>query len=78
MLAITYFLIAHPLVAVGLAILVLLCVYNVLRRQARTALGLWLLAVVVLVYIYAKAAAGIVEPPPSTRTPAAAAEGRRE
>jgi len=56
MVAITYFLIGNPLVALGLAILILLCIYNVLRRQVRTAMGLWLLIIVVFVYVYAHSA----------------------
>lgn len=52
MLTITYYMIANPLIALGLAILIVLFLYNTLRRQARIALGLWLLMVVVFVYIY--------------------------
>ena len=56
MLSITMYLMSHPLVAIGLGILVLLCIYNVLRRQVRVAMGLWLLMLVVLFYIYMQAA----------------------
>ena len=54
MLSITNFLIANPMVAMGLIILVALCIYNVLRRQARVAMGSWLLILVVLFYIYSQ------------------------
>ena len=52
MLPITTYLLGNPLVAIGLGILVLLCIYNVLRKQVRVAMGLWLLVFVVLFYIY--------------------------
>ena len=56
MLPITYYLIANPLIAIGLAILVVLCIANVLRRRVRTALGLWLVILATLVYVYMQAA----------------------
>jgi hypothetical protein len=48
----TLYLIANPLIGIGLGMLGLLCVYNILRRQGRVAMGLWLLIVVVLFYVY--------------------------
>ncbi len=42
------------MIAMGLIILVVLCIYNVLRRQARVAMGSWLLILVVLFYIYSQ------------------------
>lgn len=45
------FLAANPLVAVGLGILAVLCVHNLLRRQVRVAVSLWLLIVVTLFFI---------------------------
>ena len=56
MLPITYYLIANPLIACGLAILVVLCIANVLRRRVRIAIGLWLVILVTLVYVYMQAA----------------------
>lgn len=55
MLPITYYLIGNPFIALGLAILVLVCIYNILRRQVRVAAGLWLLIIVVLLYSYVQA-----------------------
>ena len=55
MLSITYYLMGNPLIAAGLVILVLLCIYNILRRQVRVASGLWLVIVVVLLYVYVQA-----------------------
>jgi hypothetical protein len=54
MLPITLYLIENPLVAIGLGMLMALCVYNVLRRQVRVAMGLWVLMLVVLFYIYSQ------------------------
>ena len=54
MLQITLYLIENTLVAMGLAILVALCIYNVLRRQVRVALAAWLLILVVLFYIHSQ------------------------
>ena len=54
MLPITLYLIDNPLVATGLGILIALCVYNVLRRQVRVAMGLWVLMLVVLFYIHSQ------------------------
>ena len=54
MLSLTNYLIANPMIAMGLVILILLCIYNVLRRQARVAMGSWLLILVVLFYIYSQ------------------------
>ncbi len=48
----TLYMIANPLIGIGLGMLGLLCVYNILRRQGRVAMGLWLLIVVVLFYVY--------------------------
>ena len=58
MLPITYFLIANPFIALGLIILIALCVYNVFRRQLRIAIGLWALIIVVLFYIHLQARQG--------------------
>ena len=55
MLLIAYYLMGHPLVAVGLGILFLVCIHNILRRQVRIAAGLWVLIIVVLLYIYVQA-----------------------
>jgi hypothetical protein len=54
MLSITLYLIANPMIALGLIILVVLGIYNVLRRQASMAMGSWLLILVVLFYIYSQ------------------------
>lgn len=62
MFLVTNYLLAHPPVALGLAILVLLCIYNILRKQARVAMGLWLVVMVVLFYVYRQAVA--VDPTP--------------
>ena len=59
MLPITYFLIANPFIALGLIILIALCIYNVFRRQVRVALGLWALIIVVLFYIHIQAGQGM-------------------
>ena len=48
----TLYLIANPLIGIGLGMLGLLCVYNILRRQGRVAMGMWLLIIVVLFYVY--------------------------
>lgn len=50
--AFTQFLIANPYIAIGLAILVALLVHNLLRRQVRTALTLWLIIAVVVLYAW--------------------------
>jgi len=55
MLLIAYYLMDHPLVAVGLGILFLVCIHNILRRQVRIAAGLWVLILVVLMYTYVQA-----------------------
>ena len=49
---ITLYLIANPLIGLGLGLLALLCAYNALRRQGRIAMGMWLAVVVVLFYVY--------------------------
>ena len=49
---ITLYLIANPLIGIGLGLLVLLSSYNALRRQGRIAMGMWLAVVVVLFYVY--------------------------
>ena len=54
--SITYYLIGNPLVALGLALLILLCIYNVFRRQTRVAMGLWFLITIVLFYVHAQVA----------------------
>ena len=48
----TLYMIANPLLGIGLGMLGLLCVYNILRRQGRVAMGMWLLIIVVLFYVY--------------------------
>ena len=48
----TLYLINNPFIALGLALLSLLTAYNVLRRQQRVAMGLWLTVVAVLFYVY--------------------------
>lgn len=73
MLAITYYLIGNPLVALGLALLILLCFYNVLRRQTRTAFSLWLVIVVVFIYVYVQAAEQARRYAPQDRTSTAPA-----
>ena len=57
MLPITLYLIGNPLIAVGLALLILLCITSVLRRQVRSAIGLWVLILVCFLYVYLQAAA---------------------
>lgn len=49
---VTLYLIANPLIGIGLGLLVLLCGYNLLRRQTRIAMGLWLIIVAVAFYVY--------------------------
>ena len=49
---ITYYLIGHPLIALGLAMLAILCVVSVLRRQVRTAIALWALVFMTFLYVY--------------------------
>ena len=51
------YLIANPFLGVGLSLMVLLCVYNALLRRSRVALGLWLVAVVVMFYVYVQVSA---------------------
>lgn len=63
MLPITLYLIDNPMVAVGLVILIALCIVNVLRRQARVAMGAWLLVLVVLFYIHTQAKRPAFEAP---------------
>jgi hypothetical protein len=46
------YLIANPFLGIGLVLLGLLCVYNALRRQSRVAMGMWLVMVVVMFYVY--------------------------
>ena len=54
--SITYYLIANPLIALGLGLLVLTCIYSVVRRQIRSAMGLWFLIIIVLFYIHVQLA----------------------
>jgi hypothetical protein len=63
MLDITQYLIANPLVGIGLGILVLLCIYNVLRRQMRVAVGIWLVVLAVLFYVHRQAAQAYADMP---------------
>lgn len=69
MLDITQYLIANPLIALGLGILVALCVYNLLRREMKVAIGMWLAILAVLFYVHVQAAAryadeqDLVQPP---------------
>ena len=65
MLPVTYYLMANPLVGVGFALLILLCVYNVFRRQVRIALGLWLLIIIVLFYIKLQVGEDDIDGPPT-------------
>jgi hypothetical protein len=51
------YLIANPFIGVGLALLVLLCAYNLFRRKPRVAMGLWLVTVVVMFYVYVQVTA---------------------
>jgi hypothetical protein len=76
MLAITYYLIANPLIAIGLAILIVLCIYNIFRRQVRVAVGMWFLVIVVLLYAYRQTAADRELPPPPQIPPPAESGGR--
>ena len=57
MLPITYYLFANPLIVIGLAILVVLCIVNVLRRRVRIAIGMWMVILVTMIYVYIQAAA---------------------
>ena len=74
--AFTQFLIANPYIAIGLAILVALLVHNLLRRQVRTALTLWLITMVVLIYVWLQVTRGddpigdteLVQPPPAMQS----------
>lgn len=49
---VTLFLIANPLIAIGVGLLALLTIYNVLRRQVRVAMGMWLTLMASLFYIW--------------------------
>ena len=51
------YLIANPFIGVGLALLVLLCAYNLFRRKPRVAMGLWFVTVVVMFYVYVQVTA---------------------
>lgn len=74
MLPITQYLLQNPMVAFGLVILIALCIYNVLRRQTRVAMGAWLLILVVLFYIYTQASRPGVEEPDLPDLPKSAME----
>ena len=69
MLPITYYLMANPFVALGLALLILLCIYNIFRRQVRAALGLWLLVIIVLFYVKVQVTDDELEGPPTELPP---------
>lgn len=60
MFPITSYLIGHPLIALGLAMFGLLCVVAVLRRQARTAITLWVLILITFLYVYVQSKASPV------------------
>ncbi|MDA0335619.1 MAG: hypothetical protein O2782_10670 [bacterium] len=51
------YLIANPFLGLGLSLMVLLCVYNALLRRTRVAMGMWLVAVVVMFYVYVQVSA---------------------
>ena len=57
----TLYLIANPLIGIGLVLLGLLCLYNIVRRQGRVAMGMWMLMVVVLFYVYVQVSAESAE-----------------
>ncbi len=57
MLELTNYLIANPLVAVGLAILVWLILHNLRRGQPRIAVGMGMIVCVTLFYIFRQMAA---------------------
>ena len=65
MFPITYYLIGHPLVALGLSMLILLCVVSVLRKQVRAAIALWALVLMTFLYVYLQTKA----PPARAATP---------
>ncbi len=54
---VTLYLIANPLIAIGTALLGLLFVYNMMRRQVRIAVGMWLAIVAVLFYVFVQVSA---------------------
>ena len=54
---VTLYLIANPLIAIGTALLGLLFVYNMMRRQVRIAVGMWLAIVAVLYYVLVQVSA---------------------
>ncbi|HJP30217.1 MAG: hypothetical protein QF689_13360 [Candidatus Latescibacteria bacterium] len=54
---VTLYLIANPLIAIGTALLGLLFVYNMMRRQVRIAVGMWLAIVAVLFYVLVQVSA---------------------
>lgn len=58
---VTLYLIANPLVAIGLSLLVVLCGYNLLRGETRVAMGLWLIVVAVAFYVYVQVLADSAE-----------------
>lgn len=68
---VTLYLMANPLIATGLGLLALLTIYNVLRGQTRVALGMWLVFVAALFYVWVQVSsdregiddAELVEPP---------------
>ena len=57
MRVVTLYLIANPLIAIGTALLGLLFVYNMMRRQVRIAVGMWLAIVAVLFYVFVQVSA---------------------
>jgi len=71
---ITSYLIGHPLVAVGLAMLVILCVVSVLRKQVRTAIAMWALVLMTFFYLYLQTRAS---PAPGVAPTAAVDEEKR-
>ena len=74
MFPITSYLIGHPLDAVGLAMLVILCVISVLRKQIRTAIAMWALVLMTFLYLYLQTRAS---PAPGSAPTAAVGELKR-
>jgi hypothetical protein len=54
---VTLYLIANPLIAIGVGLLALLTVYNVLRGQVRVAMGMWLTLMASLFYVWVQISA---------------------
>jgi hypothetical protein len=56
-----FYMIANPFIGIGLALLALLTMYNVIRRQTRLAMGMWLLMVAVLFYVWVQVSSEAAE-----------------